>query len=86
MKTVRKTSEAILRNLHSEETNKKLSEPTVDPFTSDEPQILFLGTSAQKYTKHRNVSAIYYFGRQGSVLMDCGEGTYGQLWDHFACP
>jgi len=55
----------------------------VDVFTTSEPQILFLGTSSTKPTSFRGCSAIYYFTQQGAVLMDCGEGTYGQLFDHF---
>ncbi len=31
----------------------------------------------------RGASAIYYFGKNGALLMDSAEGTYGQLWDHF---
>ena len=45
--------------------------------------MLFLGTISLKATQQRNVSAIYFLGHSGAVLMDCGEGTYGQLWDHF---
>lgn len=52
-------------------------------FETDEPQILFLGTASMKPTPYRGASAIYYFTKQGCVLMDSAEGSYGQLWDHF---
>ena len=32
---------------------------------------------------YRGVSAIYVFSKDSAVLMDAGEGTYGQLYDHF---
>lgn len=32
--------------------------------------------------RYRNCSAIYYFSGQGAILMDCAEGTYGQIMDY----
>ena len=56
-----------------------------DPVTEElkEPQILFLGTSSMKPTPYRGASAIYVFNKNSAVLMDCAEGTYGQILDHF---
>ena len=51
-------------------------------FRSDEPTILFLGTSSTKTTILRGASAIYVAMKDCAVLMDCAEGTYGQLFDH----
>lgn len=46
----------------------------------EEMELAFLGTGSSQPSKYRNVSAIYVhrFAR-GGFLMDCGEGTYGQL-------
>ena len=57
----------------------------------NEPNITFLGTGSTHPTLSRNVSSILFaFPRlecnKGStpyMLMDCGEGTYLQLIDHF---
>ena len=32
--------------------------------------------------KFRNGSAIYYFSGTSALLMDCAEGTYGQIVDY----
>jgi hypothetical protein len=55
-----------------------------DPFTdvTNEPQILFLGTSSMKPGNYRGASAILYVNNQRGILMDCAEGSYGQLYDH----
>lgn len=36
-----------------------------------------------KPTVYRNASAIMVFVNDHSILMDCAEGSYGQLWDHY---
>ena len=48
-----------------------------------EPQILFLGTISMKPTMYRSASAIYLFIKGHGILMDCAEGSYGQIYDHF---
>ena len=48
-----------------------------------EPQILFLGTVSMKPSPYRNASAIYVFSKKGAIMMDCSEGSYGQIFDHF---
>lgn len=46
----------------------------------DAPEIVFLGTGAAIPSKYRNVSAILLrIPNKGNILMDCGEGTLGQL-------
>lgn len=43
-------------------------------------EILFLGTGAAVPSKYRNVTATYlHMFAHGGMLLDCGEGTYGQL-------
>ena len=43
-------------------------------------EVVFLGTGAAIPSKYRNVTGIHLnrFGL-GSLLLDCGEGTWGQL-------
>ncbi|KAK9821939.1 hypothetical protein WJX81_005595 [Elliptochloris bilobata] len=43
-------------------------------------EVLFLGTGASIPSKYRNVTGIYLHRfAAGGLLLDCGEGTYGQL-------
>jgi len=44
---------------------------------------MFLGTQSMKPTVYRGASAIYVFIKGQGILMDCAEGSYGQLLDHF---
>jgi ribonuclease BN (tRNA processing enzyme) len=48
-----------------------------------EPSVLFLGTVSMKPTQYRSASAIMVFINGNSLLMDCAEGSYGQLLDHY---
>ncbi|VDN01942.1 unnamed protein product [Thelazia callipaeda] len=44
------------------------------------PRICFLGTSSAVPTSFRNVSAYFLqFSDDSSIMVDCGEGSYGQL-------
>ncbi|CAH2053559.1 unnamed protein product [Thlaspi arvense] len=46
----------------------------------DDMEIVLLGTGSSQPSKYRNVSAVYIdLFSKGSVLLDCGEGTLGQL-------
>jgi ribonuclease BN (tRNA processing enzyme) len=36
-----------------------------------------------KPTMYRSASAIYLFVNGYGILLDCAEGSYGQLYDHF---
>lgn len=60
--------------------------PLQDPLNEvlTEPQILFLGTSSMKPNHYRGASSIYVFNGDSAVMMDCAEGSYGQIYDHFA--
>lgn len=51
--------------------------------TLSEPQFLFLGTSAMTATRTRNCSSNLLFINEGAILIDCGPGTYSQIYDHF---
>ena len=48
-----------------------------------EPQIFFLGTASMKPSQYRGASAIYVFRKGHGILMDCAEGSYTQIFDHF---
>lgn len=44
------------------------------------PCVVFLGTGSAISTKYRNVSGyLLQLNENTAVLIDCGEGTYGQL-------
>ncbi|KAI4329227.1 hypothetical protein L6164_021514 [Bauhinia variegata] len=46
----------------------------------DDMEIVLLGTGSSQPSKYRNVSAIYInLFSKGGLLLDCGEGTLGQL-------
>ena len=49
-----------------------------------DPKVVFLGTGSMKPSKYRNVSSIYVeINPNNSILLDCGEGSYYQLFNHF---
>ncbi|WVZ72942.1 hypothetical protein U9M48_021323 [Paspalum notatum var. saurae] len=56
----------------------------VEDATKEDMEITFLGTGSSQPSKYRNVSSIYInlFAR-GGILLDCGEGTLGQLKRRF---
>uniref|UniRef100_A0A182S923 Zinc phosphodiesterase ELAC protein 2 n=1 Tax=Anopheles maculatus TaxID=74869 RepID=A0A182S923_9DIPT len=48
------------------------------------PRLIFLGTGSSIPNKTRNVSAILILtSKQSSILLDCGEGTVGQIYRFF---
>lgn len=52
----------------------------VENATREDMEITFLGTGSSQPSKYRNVSSIYInLFTQGGILLDCGEGTLGQL-------
>lgn len=55
----------------------------IDPPLEDEPSIMFLGTVSTHASNLRGASAIYYHSQGHGILMDCAEGSYAQLMDHF---
>ena len=56
-----------------------------DPLNTEltEPQILFLGTTSMRPQLFKGATSICIFSKSSAVMMDCAEGTYGQLYDHF---
>ena len=43
---------------------------------------MFLGTESTFPFDYRNCSAVYLFSGTAALLMDCAEGTYGQIIDY----
>lgn len=72
-----------------EDTNAIVEEPWFDEnnvpsclenIRRDDLEIVLLGTGSSQPSKYRNVSSIYInLFSKGSMLLDCGEGTLGQL-------
>lgn len=72
-----------------EENNAMVEEPWLDEnkvpsclenIRRDDLEIVLLGTGSSQPSKYRNVSSIYInLFSKGSMLLDCGEGTLGQL-------
>ena len=52
-------------------------------YDSVDPEILFLGTVSMKPQQYRNASALNIMHKGYGILMDCAEGSYSQLFDHF---
>lgn len=58
--------------------------PSTIPCPGDDVTLTFLGTGSAVPGKYRNVSgALVTIPGHGNVLLDCGEGTLGQLRRHF---
>lgn len=52
----------------------------LENITREDMEIVLLGTGSSQPSKYRNVSSIYInLFSKGSLLLDCGEGTLGQL-------
>lgn len=71
-------------NLHEnldENLDEKVSGHTGDSIEEPSyPAFVFLGTGSAIPSKYRNVSSILYqISESSSMLLDCGEGTLGQL-------
>jgi hypothetical protein len=50
----------------------------------NEPEIVFLGTTSMKPLMYRNVSCIMVkLSNNYNLLLDCGEGTFQQIFSHF---
>ncbi|XP_043570410.1 zinc phosphodiesterase ELAC protein 2 [Chiloscyllium plagiosum] len=61
------------------------ADPTVSSGHTDKyPEVVFLGTGSAIPMKIRNVSSIILnINATCSILLDCGEGTFGQLCRHY---
>jgi hypothetical protein len=73
----------LSENYSSQLSNQKVAQTFETPTSM--PHLLFLGTGANRPHKHRAASAQYFIKNGKGILIDCAEGTYGQIWDHFAC-
>ena len=49
----------------------------------DDIVVSFLGTISMKPSKYRGASAILLQYQGTNILMDCAEGSYSQMMDHF---
>ncbi|CAN6456627.1 unnamed protein product [Victoria cruziana] len=69
-------------NMSSEDASHIPS--SLENISREDMEIVLLGTGSSQPSKYRNVSSIYInlFAR-GSLLLDCGEGTLGQLKRRF---
>ncbi|ORX60584.1 hypothetical protein DM01DRAFT_1380882 [Hesseltinella vesiculosa] len=57
---------------------------TLSEFPGHDVRVITLGTGSSVPSKYRNVSAtLIKIPSYGSVLLDAGEGTYGQMLRHF---
>ncbi|KAL3273587.1 hypothetical protein HHI36_015020 [Cryptolaemus montrouzieri] len=64
--------------LHDVESNVQISK--YDEMVKEYPKVLFLGTGSCIPNKTRNTSGIILeTGKEQRILLDCGEGTYGQI-------
>ncbi|KAL1210963.1 tRNase Z TRZ3 [Cardamine amara subsp. amara] len=72
-------NKTIIEKLWLTESNTVLPS-CLENIRRDDMEIVLLGTGSSQPSKYRNVSAIFIdlFSR-GSLLLDCGEGTLGQL-------
>lgn len=52
----------------------------LEGITREDMEIVLLGTGSSQPSKYRNVTSIFInLFSKGSILLDCGEGTLGQL-------
>ncbi|XP_024533168.1 tRNAse Z TRZ4, mitochondrial isoform X2 [Selaginella moellendorffii] len=71
------------RSLSSSSLTKEIPD-TLKAIGRKEVELIFLGTGSSQPSTYRNVSAIYvHLFANGGMLLDCGEGTYGQLLRRF---
>lgn len=60
--------------------NENVVPSCLEDFTREDVEIVLLGTGSSQPSKYRNVSSIFInLFSKGSLLLDCGEGTLGQL-------
>nr|XP_043614510.1 tRNase Z TRZ3, mitochondrial [Erigeron canadensis] len=60
--------------------NQNILPSCLEDVTREDVEIVLLGTGSSQPSKYRNVSSIFInLFSKGSLLLDCGEGTLGQL-------
>ncbi|CAL1400324.1 unnamed protein product [Linum trigynum] len=63
-----------------EEEEKRTTPSCLQNVRRDDLEIVLLGTGSSQPSKYRNVSSVYInLFSKGSLMLDCGEGTLGQL-------
>jgi ribonuclease Z len=76
----------IVKNFkrYNSEKSPSLALMTLDKDKDVYPKIVILGTSSAAINLHRNSSCyLVYLNENSSILMDCGEGSLGQIIRHF---
>jgi len=68
---------------HTDSIAKNMNRDPLNNSDPNDPQIFFLGTVSMKPGSYRNASAIYVLHNNHGILMDCAEGSYNQLMEHF---
>ncbi|KAJ0755502.1 putative ribonuclease Z [Helianthus annuus] len=64
--------------------NQNILPRCLEDVTRENVEIVLLGTGSSQPSKYRNVSSIFIdLFSKGSLLLDCGEGTLGQLKRRF---
>ncbi|XP_076894186.1 tRNAse Z TRZ4, mitochondrial-like isoform X2 [Bidens hawaiensis] len=64
--------------------NQNIVSRCLENITREDVEIVLLGTGSSQPSKYRNVSSIFInLFSKGSLLLDCGEGTLGQLKRRF---
>jgi ribonuclease Z len=77
--------ERINQNESIQETIKQFRESRIDLSDDQYPSVAFLGTVSATSIKYRNVSGhLLQLNAKTSILIDCGEGTFGQLRSIFS--
>ncbi|MCL7045921.1 hypothetical protein MKW94_020503 [Papaver nudicaule] len=68
-------------NTNMDDLNHESKPPScLENITREDMEIVLLGTGSSQPSKYRNVTSIYInLFSKGSMLLDCGEGTLGQL-------
>ncbi|KAM8845937.1 zinc phosphodiesterase ELAC protein 2 [Spinachia spinachia] len=70
--------------LEEVERCRKVCAAAAPPAGAEHPEVLFLGTGSALPMKLRNVSGtLVNISSSQSLLLDCGEGTFGQLCRHY---
>ncbi|XP_071712234.1 tRNase Z TRZ3, mitochondrial [Rutidosis leptorrhynchoides] len=60
--------------------NQNVVPSCLENITREDVEIVLLGTGSSQPSKYRNVSSIFInLFSKGSIMLDCGEGTLGQL-------
>ncbi|CAL1587575.1 unnamed protein product [Knipowitschia caucasica] len=81
---VREASGLPLFLQETERCRKLWTEGDTDPGSSPYPEVVFLGTGSALPMKTRNVSGtLLNISSSQSLLLDCGEGSFGQLCRHY---